>query len=112
MLSIEQVKDILANIDTEWAEDDEVELDGVKYYLSEKENEGWKSEGKWETNYYIYELVCNDGNKTNPTGIFIGQGRSRSGSYYSEYYYEFENLEIVEQVEETIVVKKWVRVNK
>ena len=108
MLNIEKIKDILANISAECAEDDVVELDGIKYYLEEKEDKGWKSEGKWETNYYIYELICDDGDDILPTGVFIGQGRSRSGSYYSEYYYEFEELEIVEQVEETIVIKKWV----
>lgn len=106
MLTNEQVKEILSNMNTECAEDSESEYDGVKYYLSEHEEEGWMSEGKWETNYFIYELV--KGENFEPTGIFIGQGKSRSGSYYSEYCYDYEGFEIVEQIEKTVVVKEWV----
>ena len=110
MLSTEQVRNILSNIDIEMPEDDEVEVDGVMYSLLEREDMGWKSDGKYETNYCIYELMSDDGDKSVSTGIFVGQGKTRIGSYYSEYYYEYENFDIVEQIE--VVVKKWVVVKK
>ena len=106
MLNREQVEEILLNIGTKRAELDVVELDGALYYLSEKEDEGWESDGKFEANYYIYELMRNDGDEIKPTGIFVGQGRIRTGSYYSEYYYEYESFDIFEQIE--VTVKKWV----
>lgn len=107
MLTNEKVKIILNGLDKEDWEDSEVKVDGVKYGLMETENEGWKSHGKYETNTYIFEIVSGD--NYDPTGVFVRQGQTRSGSYYSDYYYDYEDYEVVEQIEKTIVVKRWVK---
>lgn len=60
MLTNEQVKKIVSGFDIEDVGDSEVEFEGVKYYLYEREDKGWKSQGKYETNYYIFELVYGD----------------------------------------------------
>ena len=57
----------------------------------------WISEGKWETKEVIF--------KDAETGRFYSMSGTRSGSYYSAYYYEddFEAVE-VEKVEKVITV--------
>lgn len=65
----------------------------------------WVSEGKWDSRDCIVQHV--------PTDKYYQYSLSRSGSYYSDYYYshiEDDNgvhLNEVIPYEETIVVKKW-----
>lgn len=108
MLTNEQIKTIISLFSKEIdVEDQEVKFNDTSYYLSEIENEGWSSQGKYETNIYIFELVV--GENYDRTGIFVRQGQTRYGSYYSDYEYYLEDLETVEQIEQSIVIKKWVK---
>lgn len=106
MLTIEQAKEIISNFDSDYAIDCMVEYEGVEYYLREKDGKNWTSSGKWETNYYVYDLVYGD--ECKETGFLVGQNVSRTGSYYSDYYYECGELRLVKEVEETAIVKKWI----
>ena len=88
---------------------EEVEESPKKFsedYLWTMIEEGdWISSGKWE---YQTCVVMN-----NESGKYYKYEISRSGSYYSDYYYkhmEYDDgveLSEVKPVEKTIVVKSW-----
>ncbi|MBQ0111553.1 MAG: hypothetical protein KBT03_00315 [Bacteroidales bacterium] len=64
----------------------------------------WVSGGKWE---YLTGI-----SKNKVTGKYYRYELSRSGSYYTEYYYNhreegFVNLVEVIPVERTVIVKDW-----
>lgn len=69
------------------------------------ENGDWISEGKWEYQECVVQNV--------ETGKYYTYSLSRSGSYYSEWYYphyeddEGVTLNEVEPVEKTITVTHW-----
>lgn len=78
----------------------EYELDGKLYGLKDESDDGWDDEGKYSHRYCVSEIT-EDGN---PTGIYLGQSQSKSGSYYSEYNYSYEKCELVEKYEKVIKV--------
>lgn len=79
------------------------EMDGHIYDLREEENENWVSEGKYEYRKYVCEILEDN----NPTGVYLSQSQSRSGSYYTDWYYYYEKPEIVEKYEQIIKVTKY-----
>ena len=81
---------------------DFVELDGVKYSHKEIEELDVEDEGKYQTGGTIYAIGILDEEKgygIKETLFYIEQDFTRSGSYFSEYYYEFESPYVVEQRE-------------
>lgn len=88
-------------------EDMGCEIDGVEYYFAKEEVDEWAGDGKWQTRCYVGELVKND----ERLGIYFSQGQSRSGSYFSDYSWEYEEIERVKKEMKTIVVEKWVAYN-
>lgn len=61
----------------------------------------WSDDGKFSSAEYIFKL----------DGKFYSFHAYRSGSYFTEYHYEYDtDVTEVEQVTETITVKKWVQV--
>lgn len=83
------------------------------FTLIEHESEGWESDcDKYQTNYYIFRLCEMINGKHNFTDYFIGQGVTRTGSYFSHYEYDYESPELVKQVEVVEVKKKYVPYDK
>lgn len=88
----------------EWVEEAPSQpKDGYPYTMIE--NGDWVSSGKWE---YQEGVVLH-----NETGKYYKYELSRSGSYYTEYYYPHieddkgVKLKEVKPVEKTIVVTNW-----
>jgi len=85
-----------------------IELNGVKYSWIEKEEIETTDEGKYQNGGTIYAVGVY--NEENGYGIkeelfYIEQDFMRSGSYYSEYYYEYDYPFIVEKRE--VTTYKW-----
>lgn len=76
--------------------------DGNDWVMIEKND--WVSSGKWEDQTCIVKNVT--------SGKYYEYELSRSGSYYSDYYYNHQeeggvHLNEVVPYEETVVVVKW-----
>lgn len=72
--------------------------DGAKE-LVEKQVGDWISEGKWESQESIY--------LHEPSQTYWSYYQSRSGSYYTEYYYDDPEITEVVPVEKIIKVTEW-----
>lgn len=60
-------------------------------------------EGKYQYGGMIFR-VYKDGE---PTDMYIRETWSRSGSYFSDYYYTYDNLELVEPYTKTITIEDY-----
>lgn len=60
-------------------------------------------EGKYQYGGMIYR-VYKDGE---PTDMYIRETWSRSGSYFSDYYYSYDELELVEPCTKTITIEDY-----
>ncbi|MBZ9693263.1 hypothetical protein [Clostridium sp. M14] len=90
-------------------EDTEViEINGTKYDFVQIEELPTEDEGKYQYGGTIYGFGIYDEEKE--YGIigeplfFIEQDFTKTGSYYSEQYYEYEEPYLVEKKEKTIIV--------
>lgn len=87
---------------------DFVELNGVKYTLEEVDEEPVEDYGKYQCGATIYAVGVLDeakGYGIDDTLFYIRQDFVRSGSYYSDYYYEYEKPFIVEKKE--VITYEW-----
>ena len=90
-------------------EDQSVIVNDVKYYLIEVENTGWEDDGKYDFQDATYQVTSVDENykPIKKYNAFISQSVSRTGSYYSDYYYDYLEIESyrmeVEHVPEKII---------
>lgn len=93
----------------------ELEIDGVSYGILETEDSGWTDEGKYSYSDKTYQLVsfdkafgyvC-DKSIIDRFDLFINQGMSRSGSYFTDYNYQYDSptvqIAIIERVPEKII---------
>lgn len=82
------------------------EYDTGKYKIIKKDD--WVDDGKYSFCGVVFQVL--------ETGKYYQQSYSRSGSYFTDYYYDYEDwpseveLDEVEPVEETIVKVTWVPV--
>lgn len=91
---------------------DFVEIDGVKYSYEEKEDLDIISEGKYEYGRTIYAVgILNEekGYGIKETLFYIEQDFTRTGSYYSDWEYEYETPYLVEQKEITKTIWKAIK---
>ena len=78
-----------------WREDDP--------RFEEVECEPWDDDGKYQNTIKIVREL--------DTGLMWSLGVTRTGSYYTDYYYQFTpSLVCVEKRERTVVVSEWVPV--
>lgn len=91
---------------------DKIEVNGVQYTYSEVEELEIVDEGKYQNGGSIYAIGITDENEDGGIkGIplfYIEQDFTRSGSYYSDYYYDYEKPYRVKKITETITIEKWV----
>lgn len=86
------------------------------FALTEIEDEEWTSEGKYEYSSKSYQIVSFDNshikypcekNIINHYNLFLNQSISRTGSYYSDWYYQYEEPTIsvlhINHVNEVII---------
>lgn len=98
--------------------DNELVVNGVRYALKEIKDWDWSDEGKYSYGECVYQLGIADKNvrwnieEGKELNIFIMQEATRSGSYFSDYYYDYEIPYLV--IAKEVKTKIWekVKVNK
>lgn len=95
-MDLEEAKKIVSHFDNEdWYEELGAIIDGVEYGIDIVDEGDWDDQGK-----YQYKDVTGVLCKTSKDGsvtkydIAVTQYITRSGSYFSEYYYEYEPLQV------------------
>lgn len=114
---------IKSRINEEWnsgrniLEDDfYCKIDGIAYGFICEEEGDWEDEGKYQFSTDEFKLVSFDDSKEkHPHGkniidtfnLFVSVGISRSGSYYTDYYYDYDKPQYfkgeVSHVEEVVI---------
>jgi len=79
------------------------EMDSHVYDLKEESEGDWISEGKYEYRETVVEVL----EDRKETGIYLRQNQSRSGSHFTDWYYQNEKCELVERYEEVVKVVKY-----
>lgn len=95
-MDLDEAKKIVSHFDNEdWYEELGATIDGVEYGLDIVDEGDWNDQGK-----YQYKDVTGVLCKTSEDGsvtkydIAVTQYITRSGSYFSEHYYEYEPLQV------------------
>lgn len=103
-MDLEEAKEIVNHFDNEdWYEELGATVDGIEYGLDIIDDENWDDQGKYQCKDVTGVLykISEDGNVTK-YDIAVTQYITRSGSYFSEYYYEYEPLEVRQLVRKVI----------
>ena len=94
-MDLEEAKKIVNHFDNEgWYEELGATIDGIEYGLDIVNEGDWDDQGK----YQYKDVTCilckfsEDSSVTTKYDIAVTQHITRSGSYFSEYYYEYEPL--------------------
>lgn len=118
MLTKDNVLDLIEQLDSDRSiEGQEMLLTSDdknrSFTLIEDDSDGWDSDDdKYQTNYYIFRLCEMINGKHEPTDYLIGQGVTRTGSYYSHYEFTYESPELVKKVEVVERITKYVPLDK
>lgn len=104
-MSLEDARRVVAEFDNEhFLEDIGEEINGVHYGVKVLEEGDWDDEGKYQYRTDI-GVLCeydNDWNMTKMFDIAVTSQMTRSGSYFSDYYYEYEDLEVNKIIKKVI----------
>lgn len=104
-MSLEDAEKIIKEFNKEtFLEDIDGEVNGVDYAVSVLEEGDWIDEGKYQYRTDI-GVLCEYDDKWNVVKIFdiaVTSEITRSGSYFSEYNYEFEDLKINKIIKKVI----------
>ena len=103
-MDLEKAKEIVGHFDNEdWYEELGATIDGVKYQLDIVDDGDWNDQGKYQykdVTGILYKISGDD--SVTKYDIAVTQYIKRSGSYFSEYYYEFEPLQVDQLVQKVI----------
>lgn len=95
-MDLEEAKKIVSHFDNkDWYEELGATIDGVEYGLDIVDESNWDDQGKYQFKD-VTGILCRiseDGSVTK-YDIAVTQYITRSGSYFSEYYYEYEPLQV------------------
>ncbi len=103
-MDLEEAKKVVSHFDNEgWYEELGAIVDGVEYGLDIVDDENWDDQGKYQCKDVTGVLykISENGNATK-YDIAVTQYITRSGSYFSEYDYEYEPLEVRQLVQKVI----------
>lgn len=103
-MDLEEAKEIVNHFDNEdWYEELGATVDGIEYGLDIIDDENWDDQGKYQCKDVTGVLykISEDGNVTK-YNIAVTQYITRSGSYFSEYDYEYDPLEVRQLVRKVI----------
>ena len=91
---------------------DKIEVDGIKYTYKEIEELETLDEGKYQNGGSVYAIGIADKEKDwkieGEPLFYIEQDFTRSGSYFSDYYYEYEKPYRVKKETKIITIEEWV----
>ena len=103
-MDLEEAKKIVSHFNNE---DDFEELsatiDGIEYGLKIVDETGWDDQGKYQYKD-VTGILCEileDGSVTK-YDIAVTQYITRSGSYFSDYYYDYDPLQVDQLVQKVI----------
>ena len=103
-MDLEKAKEIVSHFDNEdWYEELGATIDGVKYQLDIVDDGNWDDQGKYQykdVTGILYKISEDD--SVTKYDIAVTQYMTRSGSYFSEYYYEYEPLQVNQLVQKVI----------
>lgn len=103
-MDLEKAKEIVGHFDNEdWYEELRATIDGVKYGLDIVDEGDWDDQGKYQykdVTGVLYKISGDD--SVTKYDIAVTQYITRSGSYFSEYYYEYEPLQVDQLVQKVI----------
>lgn len=89
-----------------------LEIEGAKYTFSfeEVETADWEDEGKYSQGGYVYRVAVHDmeGGFVEDLDLYVRQWVTRCGSYFSEYYYEYDSPYRVKLEKKIVEVEEWV----
>ena len=95
-MDLDEAKKIVSHFDNEdWYEELGATIDGVEYRLEIVDDGDWDDQGKYQFKD-VTGILCRiseDGSVTK-YDIAVTQYITRSGSYFSDYYYEYEPLQV------------------
>lgn len=103
-MDLDEAKKIVSHFDNEdWYEELGATIDGVEYRLEIVDDGDWDDQGKYQFKD-VTGILCRiseDGSVTK-YDIAVTQYITRSGSYFSDYYYEYEPLQVDQLVQKVI----------
>lgn len=103
-MDLEEAKKIISHFDNEgWYEELGATVDGAEYRLDIVEEGDWDDQGKYQYKDVtgILYKIAEDGSIIK-YDIAVTQYITRSGSYFSEYNYEYEPLQVDQLVQKVI----------
>ena len=103
-MDLGEAKKIVSYFDNEdWYEELGATVDGVEYGLDIVDDENWDDQGKYQCKDVtgILVKISEDDNVTK-YDIAVTQYITRSGSYFSEYNYEYKPLQVDQLVQKVI----------
>lgn len=103
-MDLEKAKEIVGHFDNkDWYEELRATIDGVEYGLDIVDEGDWDDQGKYQykdVTGVLYKISGDD--SVTKYDIAVTQYITRSGSYFSEYYYEYEPLQVDQLVQKVI----------
>lgn len=103
-MDLEEAKEIVNHFDNEdWYEELGATVDGIEYGLDIIDDENWDDQGKYQckdVTGVLYKI--SEDSSIIKYDIAVTQYITRSGSYFSEYDYEYEPLEVRQLVQKVI----------
>ena len=103
-MDLEEAKKIVSHFDNEdWYEELGATVDGVEYGLDIIDDENWDDQGKYQCKDVTGILFkISEDDSVTKYDIAVTQYITRSGSYFSEYDYEYEPLDVRQLVQKII----------
>ena len=78
--------------------------EGVDF--KEESDCSYEDEGKYQCGTYVVRVIKNG----EPTDLYLSQGVTRYGSYYTDWDYTYDEVDICEKKTELVPITKFVRV--
>ena len=103
-MDLEEAKEIVSHFDNEdWYEELGATIDGVEYGLDIVDVGDWIDGGKYQYKD-VTGILCRTSEDDSVTeyDIAVTQYITRSGSYFSDYYYEYDQLQVNQLVQKII----------
>lgn len=103
-MDLNKAKEIVSHFDNE---DDFEELgatiDGIEYGLDIIDETNWDDQGKYQYKN-VTGILCksSEGGSVTKYDIAVTQYITRSGSYFSDYYYDYDPLQVDQLVQKVI----------
>lgn len=103
-MDLGEAKKIVSYFDNEdWYEELGATVDGVEYGLDIVDDENWDDQGKYQCKDVTGILVkISEDDSVTKYDIAVTQYITRSGSYFSDYEYEYDPLEVRQLVQKVI----------